>query len=83
MADSATFPPKTQFSSTVLLETSPAVYGTVWFAFDSGEYHDAQTVDTSDIAAAIRDLFIGRGYTVAQFTAPVTTNAELDWPQGD
>lgn len=82
MADPAAFPPKTLFTSNVVLETGQeTVYGSVQFAFDPGEYPSDQTVNAADIAGAIRNLFVGRGYTVSTFEAPITSSAQLDWPQ--
>jgi hypothetical protein len=78
------FPPRTPFSSVARMDTSDGeAYAQVTFTFDPGEYPELHTVTASDVAAAIRDLFVARGYTFEQFTAPVTSSAELDWPQGD
>jgi hypothetical protein len=58
-------------------------YATVTVGFNVSEYTELHPVDVGDVAAAVRDLLVDRGYTVPPFAAPVTSSAELDWPQED
>lgn len=82
MADSSAFAENTTFRASLQAQTAQGTaYGSVTFAFDRSDYPDTHPVDTADIADALRDFLESRGYTVSQFTAPVTTQETLDWPQ--
>lgn len=82
MANPGAWPPGTTFTSAVELDTGTDVaYGVVTVSWDPGEYPELHTADVADVADAVRDLLAGRGYTVPQFTAPVTSSDVLDWPQ--
>lgn len=80
--DSSAFADGTHFKTTVVLDTASATaYGEIEFNFKQGDYPDLHTADVDDIAGALRDLFLDRGYTITPFTAPVTSSADLDWPE--
>lgn len=81
MASSDTFASGTPFTAQVTLDSDTGTaYGQVEFAMVVSEYPERHTLDTSDIADAVRDLFENAGYTITEFTAPVTTHTTLDWP---
>ena len=82
MVAPSSFPPTTVFTSSVQVDGPDGTgYATVSVGFNISEYPELHPVGVADVAAAVRDLLVEHGYTVPAFTAPVTSSAELDWPQ--